>query len=1277
MLRCVSTLNTRIQLYFIFSLVSITVACSTVSARPFTLTEMATPNFVRVDREGDLPTQYILSLAEDTQGLVWIGTDTGLYRYDGYRFTHFSSRSNQGISLSGNIIMKILPMPDNDLLVGTMDGGLTWIHQREQTVSHFTTNDQSDSAISGDTVRAIEAFDERYVYVGTNNDLDIFDLQHRHFFRPEWRIFCPGLSQEASIRDLLKKDNYLIVSTNRGVCRLVISPEAPDKIISGTLVALTPGYNGYRVNVIDDRLWIGLLNQGVMVFDLETLALVETYKNAEMNSSSLITAIRPVSDTTIWLVYDNGVTRIDRQSLDVINTLTSSPENNLPAFNFVLQSQSGMVWLGTQGEGLFKFNPDAPLKYLFHSNHYHPYKHKLTWQVTQAPDGHIWTTNESFMLSINRQTFEVTDVTEQHPQLKPVALQKITEIHTDQTQHIWIATREGLVYRYHEPTRTLQAIHLPTAESRNLIYTFYDDNLGNIWIGTDKGLFSVDSQTNKVRGIDHIKHSDLLKEQYVNHLAMDKNNTLWIGSFTGLFSLKNNELHDHRSTIQSKTVWSVTPDMDGKVWINTSKNIYYTSSDSHSIEKLDYVDGLSSEIIQGIVPSATQKTLWHINGLIDLNNNRVHNLQLNRDANKQRLSNYEGKRLNDGTILFGNDHGVIIVDEHTPSPAVENPPTIVTGINVDNQAFSPLVDTLYVPRDSKSVTVDFSTLDYTNPTTNLYQYRLNHLQNHWKTIPAGQSSISFHNLNPGQYLLEVMGSNHQHIWSNQKAQLPIVVLPSWYETWWSRTLAVVIFGIIAFRLDKLRIRHLRRKQRELNQMVKTRTDDISKLGVIGQQINSSLNLHDVLTVIEKNVKQLLKTDEFLLCMLNKNKQVLEMWANVNHDSNFDYTEISLADEHRLAVCCVNNNHTIFTNNTQEDLDVEGYHLSPILGEPTLSVIYLPLIASDKVIGCISVQSYSAYAYTENDLQILKTISSYAAIALSNADSHSQLARTHEELKQAQEQLVNQEKMAGLGTLTAGVAHEINNPTNFTHSAVYLMRDEIDHIKEFLHELAGGKEADTNVLSAIDQQFEKLLELADTAQQGTIRIKKIVADLRSFSRTDVMQLQTIDITDITQSTIRLVKIKFKDINFETIFTGSTTISVYPNKIAQVLMNLLVNSCHAIREKQHVKKAFTGTVNISTWHSDEQLVIELTDNGIGMNESTRKKIYDPFFTTKDVGTGTGLGMSISFKIIEEHQGKMYVSSTPGEGTVITITLPVNPVKSPQPDSSAAPEKELDPS
>ena len=276
----------------------------------------------------------------------------------------------------------------------------------------------------------------------------------------------------------------------------------------------------------------------------------------------------------------------------------------------------------------------------------------------------------------------------------------------------------------------------------------------------------------------------------------------------------------------------------------------------------------------------------------------------------------------------------------------------------------------------------------------------------------------------------------------------------------------------------------------------------------------------------------------------------------------------------------------------------------------------------------------------------------------------ELERTLADLKNAQDHLVKSEKMAALGVLTAGIAHEINNPVNFVYAGANSLRDNLKEIREVLnaYDEVNAKNA-KNKLSQIDDlkskvDYEKLIEYVDRSTdnvlKGAERTSEIVKGLKSFSRADDGKLVTTDIHECLDNTLVLLLNQYKDrIQISRKYGKVRKIQGSPGKLSQVFVNVLGNAIQAIEGK--------GKINISTKTekrgSKSYVRVSIKDTGKGIALNEQKRIFEPFYTTKEVGQGTGLGLSISHSIIEEHGGKIEVESEEGAGTEFRIFLPVN--------------------
>lgn len=272
-----------------------------------------------------------------------------------------------------------------------------------------------------------------------------------------------------------------------------------------------------------------------------------------------------------------------------------------------------------------------------------------------------------------------------------------------------------------------------------------------------------------------------------------------------------------------------------------------------------------------------------------------------------------------------------------------------------------------------------------------------------------------------------------------------------------------------------------------------------------------------------------------------------------------------------------------------------------------------------------------------------------------------LREAFDELKQTQDQLVNSEKMASIGQLTAGVAHEINNPVGYLNSNLTTLAHYVGDLLRMVasYESAMSTVVDAGVLAQVEQTrretdlaflLDDIPKLVSESREGTQRVRKIVQDLKDFAHAgNNEEWQWIDLRNSLERTLNIVhnELKYKA-EVQQSYEAVPEIRCLPGQLNQVFMNLLVNAGHAIQD--------SGQVRVATQLRADQVWIDISDTGCGMSPDVMAHIFEPFYTTKAVGKGTGLGLSISYGIVKKHGGTIEVESEPGQGTTFRIKLPV---------------------
>lgn len=276
----------------------------------------------------------------------------------------------------------------------------------------------------------------------------------------------------------------------------------------------------------------------------------------------------------------------------------------------------------------------------------------------------------------------------------------------------------------------------------------------------------------------------------------------------------------------------------------------------------------------------------------------------------------------------------------------------------------------------------------------------------------------------------------------------------------------------------------------------------------------------------------------------------------------------------------------------------------------------------------------------------------------------ELAEGKAQLERLQAQIVQSEKMASIGQLAAGIAHELNNPVGFVYGNLDILSECITNLTKLLafYDAAELNESLASGASAIKEQInysstlDDLHDIIRDCREGAERIRDIVQNLRTFSRLDEADFKKTDIHEGIDSTIRLLSRYFSGGNITLVrdYAELPLIDSFSGQLNQVWMNLLVNAAQAVSVNG-------GEVRITTCTDSESIIVNIGDTGCGIAPEHLTRIFDPFYTTKPVGEGTGLGLSISFGIVERHGGQITVDSRLNEGTVFSVSLPVN-VKAP---------------
>ena len=429
---------------------------------------------------------------------------------------------------------------------------------------------------------------------------------------------------------------------------------------------------------------------------------------------------------------------------------------------------------------------------------------------------------------------------------------------------------------------------------------------------------------------------------------------------------------------------------------------------------------------------------------------------------------------------------------------------------------------------------------------------------------------------------------------------------------------------------------------------KKRAAELGSVNSISQAIAGHLEIDKLIYLVGEKVRTLFNAGVVYLALLDKENNVI----NFPYGYGDEYPPLSLGEG--LTSQIILKKQPLLINNEvakkTEELGVER------IGTLASSYLGVPIFVAEEIIGVLSVQSTEQEnIFNMDDMRLLSTIAAHVGIAINNANSYKRLNKTLADLKDTQSQLIQSEKMASLGELTAGIAHEIQNPLNFVNNFSEVNKELVDELQQ---ELRSGK---------IDEAIEISNDIKANEEKINHHGKRadaIVKGMLQHSRSSNSTKEPTSINKLADEYLRLAYhgLRAKDKSFNatlnTDFDESIgNINIVPQDIGRAILNLITNAFYAVdAKKKSGIEGYDPTVSISTKKVGNTIEISVKDNGNGIPQKVLDKIFQPFFTTKPTGQGTGLGLSLSYDIVKAHGGEFKVETKEGEGSEFIIQLPI---------------------
>lgn len=1213
------------------------------------------------DTEDGLPTSSVLALAQTQDGYIWISSYQGLARFDGIAFEVFDPGTTQ--ILGGGTITAMTEDQEGKLWLGVGTGGLVVFEA--DTFRQVLTKDEVPE------IQTLKSDSQNRIWIGSRQGPLVYDKDSLRDYTSESRI------AKASITTILPATDgsvWLGFANGKSKGLACIREEKfeyftkQEGLPSNEVTALDMGTDG--------KLWIGT-SAGLAVMNGKQIQPVSGMKGA------YITNVRIDEGKIVWCSTTRGICRINGPS----GIEWRSTDQDLPS-NIVLDllpDREGGMWLACYRSGLVYLHNGKFINYTELAGLRSP----IIESIAQIPDGRILIGDNSGNLSMISE-----EGVQPFPTRTKLPRQRVRVIYPDQAGNLWIGTYGGLLKISPNGTETWldMASGLPDFRLRvlfedkqgnlwggtrdggvfkrnqsgeisilntksgfpsNFILSIHQDSLDNILIGTNDAGLQIIQPDGSIRAVSR---KEGFPGQAVFNTYTDSDGTIWIVHDAGLSRLADGQLTHY-------TVWDhllpsapfdIIDDRNGKFWMSSSKGLIV-------VEKA----ALNRRAFEPESPIS-----WE---LYDRNDGM---------AESECIAAVHAFRSKEGLLWFATLKGLTVVDPtNLPSNQLP-PPVLIQSLEVDRER-ADLSKKLQFSPEPYRYLFRFKALSFPAPANVRYRYRLEPMETEWNDVGI-ERQATYTNLPPGDYQFKVIASNNDGVWNTAGDSVSFTIGHHFYQSGWFFLLILLLAIALIVGIFRYRVFQIRKKHREMEVLVKERTveierqrrrversyDNMKLLSDMGQNITSSLSVERVVGEVYQNVNSLMAAECFGIGLHNEAFDRIEFRGVIERGKVLPFHFENLSGEERLSVWCFRNQKEILINEfAKEYRKYVSFEYSPTSGEDAVSLIYLPLEVKGKPIGVVTVQSFTQNAYTEYHMDMLRTLAVYIAIALDNAEAYQNQLKALEDLKAAQTQLVQAEKMASLGQLTAGIAHEINNPINFIAANVNPLKLDLDDIKSVMETLTQGN-AELPPAQLIQQfmasyqemdaayLFREMDLLLDGIEEGASRTKEIVDGLRNFSRLDENEFKAVDIREGIDSTLKILSNKIKGrIEIEKNYDPNSEVECMPGKINQVFMNILSNAIQAIEDVP--SQDTHHKIYITTERQTAHMKVSFRDTGKGMDEATQKRIFEPFFTTKEVGKGTGLGLSITFGIIQDHKGKIYAQSEPGKGTEFIIELPLSHV------------------
>ena len=1254
----------------------------------------------RLTSDAGLSSNSAISIAQDAQGFMWFGTWGGLNRYDGSSFKTFYHDPTDPTSLPHDWAESLYVDGEGTLWVGMhAGGGLARFDPATETFTRFSFRDDLDDPAQ-DIVTVILEDHAGTFWVGTHGGLIRFDRETGAFTRylhdpddptslsndqvramyvdrsgtfwvgtgsatpTETPAGLGGLNRfdpatGRFIRYLHDPDNPITLFDNkvqsifedaRGTLwvgtfgrvlnrmdrqsgtfeRLMFDPTTPDRLVRPPVSSLLNlcSVDCGQLTFIHEHpsglLWIGSNRDGLLLYDAEQNRVVRRY-HADAADAALrfgtnsAWSFHASVDGTVW-VGNAGVGGVHRlvPAVQRFAHLRADPANlNHRGVRQIIATRDGMVWMATWDGGLNRFDP-ATQAY----THYRPdpadpnsLSDLDVHSIYEDRQGLLWVgTGAGVLNRFDRATGRFTHYRHDPTDPHSIGSGDVLGIRETQDGTFWIVLDFGGLDHFAPETGRFTHYRHDLADSNSLssdgVFDLLEDQNGDLWVGTFSGLDRIvrDPATGTISCERHLPGT------WVAHLYEDREGRFWVGTFNaGLLLFDRATGGFTRFTradgLPENSIRSIVEDEAGHLWISTPNRLVRFEPEARTFFVFDPADGLPN--IEFLARSVA--------------------------------------RGHDGTLYFGGRGGITAFD---PAPASEDPPpkTTLTGLRLRNTPVVPgpdaplqqplfQADEIILTHTQNDFTIDYLGLDYRRPGRIRYQYVLEGHDAGWVDARA-QHSARYAAVPPGDYVFRVRAASRFGVWHGEPTSVRVTVLPPWWRTRWAYLLYALILGVGIFAVDRLQRRRVIKKERanaEIEQ-ARLREEAAERIRESEQRFRELFEASPDAIFVEDFEGKVLDVNP-AACRLHGLERAQLIGQNVS--------TLVPPEEREHAM-------ELLARMVAGDLDrIEGKSWTVEEEKVPVEISVSQVTYAREPALLLHVRDITERKQAEEERERARE---------RELEQAREIEKAYNQLKDAQRQLIQSEKMASLGQMTAGIAHEIKNPLNFVNNFAQLSVDLADELADELD--AGTDKTVAEIRDDLGEILANLKQNAAIINEHGRRADGIVKSMLEHARSTPGERRATDLNALLDEYVNLafhgMRAQQQGFRCDIERKYDETVGkldLAPKEIGRVFQNLLKNAFEAVRE-QALKdnRDYLPTVRVSTRPLDGGVEIRVGDNGPGIPPEIQDKIFEPFFTTKPTGSGTGLGLSLAYDIVTQgHGGTLAVEPTEGEGATLVITLP----------------------